>query len=136
MLLATQESLQKAARDRISEWYSNIKAEDGPRTPNRVWRPYFESPTDDKGVLSSPEYKAKASGVGTRESLPRKPKDIVNVFRSATGDTNACQEALSGGDVGDNRQEGSGGMEGTKNEGEGHRRPGRKSSSYLTDSGV
>ena len=124
-------SSQNTARDSISQWYLRARAEDCPKTPKQQRQPYVESPIDNKEAPLSPEYKGKASGVGSRKSLQRKSKDLTNFLRSTNRqeeeanldlveDASSHQEFLNAG--GNTKcgshQEGSGGAGGTKDEGD------------------
>ena len=89
-----------------------------PKTPNRKWQPYVESPIDGKVATLSPAFKGKASEVGTRESLQRTSKDFTNFLRSTNRRGNVI-----GLNAGGSHQEGSEDTGGSEDEGEGHDQP-------------
>ncbi|KAF9783486.1 hypothetical protein BJ322DRAFT_1071186 [Thelephora terrestris] len=72
-----------SVKDTISQWYSRARGQGPPKTPKRPLNPYFDSPIDGEETFLSPEYRGRvrASGVGHRESLPRKSKDVTNSLR-------------------------------------------------------
>jgi len=119
-----------------------MKAEGNLRTPNRQWQPYVESPFDNKEGLISPEFKGKASGVGSRESLQRKSKDLVNYLRSADrpgGDVGLNKGRFGSGNVDvDGSRQGVGSGSRTEDGGEGRRRPweGKSRASDPVDSEI
>ena len=128
MSFATYASYQDAGRDLVYEWYESAKAEDRPRTPDRRWQPYAESPINNKEAPLSPEYRGRAAGVGSRIPLPRRSKDLTNLLRSGDRqgkDTSSGRQALNpkGETIGGSRQEGSGDADRTKREGEGSGQP-------------
>ena len=101
---------QKDAMGVISAWFTTMRGEATPKTPKRPLHPYVESPTGDEGTNLSPEYKGEAPfQVEYRESLPRKSKDIVNLFRLEAGEDLAEGALGVAGDVGHSDRDKSGG---------------------------
>lgn len=83
MLFNAHGPRQTAARDEISDWYSETRPPGTPSVPAQRLSPYVYSPSNGKETSLSPGYKGKTSGVGYRESLPRKSKDYTNSLRES-----------------------------------------------------